>query len=152
MVLQLPEPSSTIRFPSAEVILKSGDVHPQPGPTLNHHHNDVSENTRRVIYSSSQLIHYGKNISNPPIDQDLKFHLQNLGIWNSCNYISNSRTLHIKTITHSRRNSRITTSQRLTSAGSNINNCVVISPGKHANIQRVIPVRITERVQAFKRR
>ena len=102
VVLQLPESSSITRFTSAEVISQSGDVHPQPGPTLNHH-NDVSERTRRVIYSFSELIHYGKNTGNPSIDQDLKLHLQNLGILNSNSYkfSSNSRIFNIKTISHS---------------------------------------------------
>lgn len=31
VVLQLPESSSITRFTSAEVILQSGEVHPQPG-------------------------------------------------------------------------------------------------------------------------
>lgn len=108
VVLQLPEPSGIIRFSSTEVILQSGDVHPQPGPASNHH-NDVSERTRRVIYSSSELIHYGKNTGNPSIDQDLKLHLRNLGILNTCNYFSKLRIFDIKTIIHSRRNSSIAT-------------------------------------------
>ena len=105
-----------------------------------------------MIYSTSELIHYGKNSCNPSIDHDLKLHLQNLGILNSCNYFSNARIFNIKTIIHARRNPSVATFQRQISAGSNINNCVVISPGRHANKQGAIPVRITERDQVSKRR
>ena len=151
VVIQLPDSSSITRFSSAEVILQSGDVHPQPGPTLNHHF-DISGRTPRVTYSTSELIHYGKNICNPSIDHDLKLHLQSLGILNSCNYFSSARIFNIKTIIHSRRNSSIASSQRQISAGPNINNCVVIPPGRYVNKQRAIPVRITARDQALKRR
>ena len=151
VVLQLPESSSITRLSSADVILQSGDVHPHPGPTLNHHF-EISEGKPRVIYSASELIHYGENTCNPSIDHDLKLHLQNLANLNSCNYFSNARIFNIKTIIHSRRNSSIAISQRQISTGSNINNCVVIPPGRHTNKHRAIPVRITERDQAFKRR
>ena len=86
VVLQLPESPSITRSSSSEVILQNGDVHPQPGPTTLNHHFDISGRTPRVTYSTSELIHYSKNTSNPPTDHDLKLHLQNLRILNSCNY------------------------------------------------------------------
>ena len=93
-----------------------------------------------------------RGLGNPSIDQDLKLHLHNLGILNTCNYLSNPRIFNIKTTIHSSCKSSISTSQRLISEGSYNNNSVVIHPGRHANEQRVIPVMITVRDQTFKRR
>ena len=104
-----------------------------------------------MIYSSFELIHYSKNNGNPLIDQDLKLHLQDLGILNTCIYFGNPRIFNMKTIIHSKRNSGMAASQRLISAGSNSNNCFVIHLGRHANKQIVTPKRITIRDQTFKR-
>lgn len=109
------------------------------------------ERTHGMIYSSFELIHYSKNTGNPLIDQDLKLHLQDLGILNTCIYFGNPRIFNMKTIIHSKRNSGMAASQRLISAGSNSNNCFVIHLGRHANKQRVTPKRITIRDQTFKR-
>ena len=88
-----------------------------------------------------------RGLGNPSIDQDLKLHVHNLGILNTCNYFSNPRIFNIKTTIHSRCKSVISTSQRLISEGSYNNNSVVIH-----NKQRVILVMITVRDQTFKRR
>ena len=91
-----------------------------------------------MIYSTSEFIYHGKNIGNPSIDHDLKLQVQSLGILNSCNYFSNALIFNIKTIIHSRRNFSVENFQRQIFARSNINNCVVISPGRLANEQRAI--------------
>ena len=74
VVLQLYETSDILRFCGQEIILQSGDVHPQPGPAAGK--NDCTgpaERTSRVTYSLNELTHYRKiNNSSQCIDPVLR--------------------------------------------------------------------------------
>ena len=166
------------RFCGQETILKSGDVHPQPGPAMDMNgYVDSAERSSRVTYSSNQLTGYGKITNNSQcIDPVLKKHLQDLGILNNRIYTDYCRISSIRTIKHSRRYIS-KTSRNVDLKRSNLNNCVVILPEGNVKIQRAqyrkttpmrsitggyannhivqssetIPVRITERCRTASR-
>ena len=81
VVLCLPEAAFVLRPVGQENILRSGDVHPVPGPCLFQDQQKTSDRTRPTIaYSPSALRNLGASVSGVSLCLELKHRLQDLGI------------------------------------------------------------------------
>ena len=137
VVLCLPETTFVLRPVGRENILRSGDVHPLPGPSLFQDQQRTSDPVRsNISYSPSTLRNYAISGSgfSPPCPE-LKRRLQNLGIFRTLNTnLARSTVKSIPIISRPRqaRNGR-KISNNNAARSRNLNNCVILSPGDYAN-------------------
>ena len=120
---------------SKEVFLRSGDVHPLPGPTFiqQNHHLNLEHSVRNFVYSTKQLFDYSKAECLPAIDPGLKLRLHTLDLLSTAlvDYMSRFKTSWILTMEYTRRN-KIRTFAK-SKKFRNPDNCVIISPNIYAN-------------------
>ena len=127
VVLCLPETTFVLRPVGRENILRSGDVHPLPGPSLFQDQQRTSDPVRsNISYSPSTLRNYAISGSgfSPPCPE-LKRQLQNLGIFRTLNTnLARSTVKSIPIISRPRqaRNGR-KISNNNAARSRNLNNC-----------------------------
>lgn len=153
VMICLPEAAFVLRPVGLENIIRSGDVHPLPGPCLIQDQQRTSDRTRPTIaYSPSALRNLAASINSVSLCPELKHRLQDLGILRFRNTFT-QKHMPIPVISRPCQSRNIYNSR-----SRNLNNCVSIFTGDYVNSRscpfvprtigedaRSIPVRITPR-------
>ena len=111
-----------------ENILRSGDVHPLPGPCLFQDQQRTSDRTRPIIaYSPLALRNLAASVNGVSLCPELKHRLQDLGILRFWNTIT-QKDMPIPVISRPRQSRNIYNTR-----SRNSNNCVSIFTGDYVN-------------------